>query len=230
VRNIHDADGIDMTLCQRLRVLIGTIVLLQEPLSIPSLALLLDVHIEDLRRDARALTAVLHIGPDTDSFGAPLVRIFHPSFRTFILEHCHSELFSIKEPVQHRELALYCLRNLNATLRHDICEIKNPTLANINILSPSVSMRIQAFVPEATRYACQFWVIHLSKSEAPDRDLLSTMQMFAMKHLFHWVELLSLTEHVFIALLHLPEVDTWCKVSQFHPVEWRMTFKFHNHR
>jgi hypothetical protein len=167
----------------------------------------------------RALAAVLLVGPDTDSYEAPLVRIFHPSFRDFLLERCINELFSIKEPLYHHKLAIYCLRSLNGTLKRDICDIQNPTLSNADILSSPLSICIRDFVPETIRYACQFWVIHLSQSEAPEGDLLEAMQIFASKHLFHWVELLSLIGLIFFTIQNLPEFNAWCKVSQLPDVE-----------
>jgi hypothetical protein len=205
-------------LCRRLRDLLGSIVLLQEPMSIHSLALVLDTDEDDLIRDVHSLAAVLLVGPDIDNFSLPLVRIFHPSFRDFLLERCIDERFSVNESIRHRKLALYYLDTLNNTLHRDICGIQNPTLSNGEVLNPLIPERIQALVSGATRYACRYWMIHLSKSEAPEPRLLAAMRIFASTHMFHWVELLSLIGQVDFAIQHLTEATTWCKVGFFVPI------------
>jgi hypothetical protein len=142
------------------------------------------------------------------------VRIFHPSFRDFLLDRCIDQYFAVKEPTQHRTLASYCLHTLNRSLKRNICDIRNPSLTNDEALTPRGPTHIQKLVTGATRYACQFWVIHLSKSKVPEPNLLVAIRIFATEHLFHWVELLSLIGQVKFAMKHLPEATMWLKVSK----------------
>jgi hypothetical protein len=203
----------DMMLCKQLRILTGTIVLLQNPLSIPALALLMGTKEEEIKQDVLSLSAVLLVGPDTDSAEEPLVQIFHPSFRDFLLERCMDEHFSVNESLHHCKLALLCLDTLNTTLRCNMCQIQNPTVLNDHVINPPVLTRIQTIVPEASCYTAQFWMIHLSNAEVSDPILKAAIYTFASRHLFHWVELLSLIGHVYFAIQHLPEAIAWCKVS-----------------
>jgi hypothetical protein len=62
------------------------------------------------------------------------------------------------------------------------------------------------------RYACCFWPTHLVECENPSNNLLEMLDDFCCKHLFHWLEVLSLIEHLPSLegkLLHMIE---WCKV------------------
>jgi hypothetical protein len=203
---------VDPVLSTRLQTLVGTIILLQEALSISSLAQLMHIPVHEVDGDVRALSAVLLVGPDCDNSGSPLVRIFHPSFRDFILERCNDQRFSIDTSHQQHLLAFHCLRILNATLTRDICDIKNPTIPHAEVAHPTLSVRLQQNVPEAVRYASQFWISHISESRQPDASLLSTLQHFVSQHMLHWIEILSLNDHISYVRRHFFATIAWIKV------------------
>jgi hypothetical protein len=213
-RRTYDAMNIDPSLCARLRALIGTVILLQNPLSIPALAQLMGTPEGDVSRDIRALSAVLLIGPDTDSCGAPLVRIFHPSFRDFLLERCKDHQFLIDSVQQQQTLSVQCLQTLNKTLKYDICDIKDPTIPHSGVLNPTLSVRLKQHVPEAVQYACQFWINHVDKSRSLDTDLLLVLSLFITQHMLHWIEVLGLIGKLPHAIKYLKDTIAWSKVSE----------------
>jgi hypothetical protein len=200
-------------LCDRLRVLTGTIVLLQNPLSIPALAQLTGIREVDVANDVNALSAILLLGPDKDDCGDPIVRIFHPSFRDFLLERCSDCRFSVNFTQQHRVMSVYCLRLLNQHLKYDICDIKDPTIPHVKVTNPPLAQRLQQHIHQAVQYACQFWINHSTLSDIPDSDLLMNLQEFVSNHILHWVEGLSLISKLHYAMQHLADAVSWSQVS-----------------
>jgi hypothetical protein len=157
-----ETTDVDTTLCGRILNLISTIVLLEEPLSIPALAMFIKVPEDELARDVAALSAVLLVGPDKDRSGAELINIFHPSLRDFLLQRCSNSKFAINTTHRQQILSEYCLDILNATLKYDICDIKDPTVPHLKVTNPTLSQRLQAHLSMPAQYACRFWINHIA--------------------------------------------------------------------
>jgi hypothetical protein len=198
-------------LCQRVSDLLRTIVLLEEPLSVDSLAHLTGVSKLDVSKAVGALSAFLFVAETQDSSMA-VVQIFHPSLRDFLCdtERCPDARFFVDAPVHNRVLALRCLLILNQSLVRDICHLKNPARPNSDV--PDLALRLQTHVPAAVQYACVFWTMHLSDCQSLSDSVCATLLEFCRVHLFHWVELLSLLSRLPIAAAQLPAVVSWCRV------------------
>jgi hypothetical protein len=204
-----------ISLCNRLRLLVGAVILLQEPLDVLSLALLLHEDELTIGSDVRSLSSILLVEDKERTNVAHVVRLFHPSFRDFILERCVDHRFSVKSSQRHFDLALRCLRMLNNHLHEDICDIFDPTIANSEI--PDLSGRLREYVNGVTRYASVHWVTHLAAaikdSEKEIAELAEVLLAFSRGHLLHWIELLSLQGQISYALQLLPQIISWCQVS-----------------
>jgi hypothetical protein len=166
--------------------ILSAIVLLQEPVPPSALAVLAD---EEQRASVilPLLSAVLLVDNE-----AP-VRLFHPSFPDYITneERCKDARFLVTRPEGHVRLATRCLELMNNGLRQDICDIRDPSLENSEVVD--LEERLACRVPFELRYACQYWHIHLQYAGVfSDSDLLAALDMFCTRHLLHWVELLSL--------------------------------------
>jgi hypothetical protein len=202
---VHDPDGDEVSLCQRLQAILAMIVLAQTPLNIEALGTLSGVGLDDCRIVAGYLSSLL-----VDS--ASCVRVFHPSFPDFAVDpgRCMDSRLCVVPTVDHRLLALRCLELMNNHLHYDICGIQDPTLANDDI--QDLDVRLRANVSDALRYAACFWCNHLTASGAADSSLMNALKDFCQKHLFHWVEIMSLVKHVGIAEVALLRAIEWCKV------------------
>jgi hypothetical protein len=156
----------------------------------------------------RCLTSLLLVNTDEP------VRIFHPSFPDFMKDdgRCKMESLRVNTPVDHGVLASRCLSVLNQTLHYDMCNIQNPATANGMV--PDLAERLRMKVPSwnAVRYACCFWPTHLVECETPSNNLLEMLDDFCRKHLFHWLEVLSLIEELPSLEGKLLHVIEWCKV------------------
>ncbi|PWI65024.1 hypothetical protein PCL_07436 [Purpureocillium lilacinum] len=166
------------------RSVIGTIVTLASPLSMSALASILHIPRRDVEGRLATLHSVLSIPDTTD---AP-VRLFHLSFRDFLLDPAQraGNAFWINEQDTHQEMVAHCLRVLEC-LRKDICDIKAPGTHR----SAVDQHQIEACISPEVQYACQYWVYHLQNGAAPARhcDLIMT---FLERHFLPWLELLSL--------------------------------------
>jgi WD40 repeat protein len=199
--------------------LIRAIALLKRPVTPTLLAALLELSLKEvtalLQRflDERLVTAESPLDTDAEA-------------RTFSL--CHQSLleFSV-DPFQsrakddmarpadsHRDLLESCLGWLNNHLREDICDIGNPGLANADV--PDLPARIARSVPEAVRYACVSWPMHLMGSGSVSATVSAALLDFCAKHLLHWLEVLSLLGELSSASNHVLKVRAWCQVSLLH--------------
>ena len=117
------------------------------------------------------------------------VRLLHPSLFDFLTSRA-DDRFRIDLLEQNRILAFRCLAVLNSQLKFDICDIRNPSLLNKEI--EDLPERIDHCIPEALRYACQFFAYHVAKVLDFDATLTNTLDEFVSKHLLHWIETMSL--------------------------------------
>jgi hypothetical protein len=211
---LQDAVGMtenenDTDLYERLHAVVAVIVLAQSPVPVDALATLSGVKLSGVRIVLRYLTSLLLVDTDEEP-----VRIFHPSFPDFVTDasRCTMESLRVNPPVDHGVLASQCLSILNQTLHYDICDIQNPAMDNKKV--PDLDRRLRESVPRwnAVRYACCFWTRHLVKCDKPSSDLLEILDAFCRKHIFHWLEVLSLIEYLLPLEEDLLQVIEWCKV------------------
>lgn len=133
---------------RKFRNIVGSIVLLFEPLSSASLAVLLRIPKTDIDRRLRTLHSVLRVPEDPK---IP-VRLFHLSFRDFLVDPENNQNeFKINEKKAHKKLAFCCLDLLLTThcLKEDICSLKKPRIQRIDI----DSQLIEKCLPAEVQYA-----------------------------------------------------------------------------
>jgi hypothetical protein len=196
-----DADD----LCRRLRTIVGAVILLRYPLLADALASLLDLDADETQLVLERLSAVVLL-----ESGVP-VRTFHPSFPEFMTDsgRCGDLRFFVSASLHHGQLAHRCLAIMNQHLRYDICEIRDPSIANAEV--PNLDARLRSHVPEELRYACHCWVFHLPDASTLN-ELKKDLHEFVNRHLLHWIELLSLLGSLVSVELGLPRVIAWLKV------------------
>jgi hypothetical protein len=141
------------------------------------------------------------------------LRVCHDSLRGFLVDpqRCRLRQYLVSPQDEHETLLNRCLSLLNEHLRQDICEIRNPGLANADM--PDLRDRIALHVPEAVRYACVAWPVHLAGSDSLSGTVSGALLHFCTEHLLHWLEALSLLEELSSAGHHIPKVIAWCQAS-----------------
>jgi hypothetical protein len=203
------------TLCRRIGNLLRTVVLLEEPVSIGTLAHLMGVssHVVEVDSDVRALASVLLISPASGSERfSETVSTFHPSFRDFLVDpqRCSDVNFLVTPTAHQHELFYHCLQVLNRDLCYDICGIRKLNLANTDI--QDLVERLASSVSEPLRYACRFWPVHMIGSSSLTEPVSASLLEFCTKHLFHWFEVLSLYDDLSFAGKHLRQMTVWFQV------------------
>ncbi len=166
--------------------IVGSIVVLENPLPITPLAHLFNIPKEDIRCRLDLLHSLLYIPVDED---VP-IRLLHLSFRDFLLDRqkCGKSPFWVNEKETHKSLASKCLKLLSSPngLRQNICNLTMPgtSIAEVDnhIINNALSLEV--------RYACRYWVHHLAKSGdlISDGDLVHT---FLQKYFLYWLEAMS---------------------------------------
>ncbi|KAI6128085.1 hypothetical protein EDD16DRAFT_1892622 [Pisolithus croceorrhizus] len=203
-------------LCARFVRIVGAIILLQDPLSISALAHLLAHDEADLEGALSPLHSLLDVPSNHDE----PVRIFHPSFRDFLLiqGRCQDSRFAVSEGRAHAQLALCCLKVMLRHLKRNICSIGDDVVLNSEI--PDLESKLRECIPPVLSYACRHWGEHLSHA-ARDTDhweeLIERLSEFTSTKLLYWIEALSLEGRFPLCISNLVTVMPWCKANAVGP-------------
>jgi len=197
--------GEDQRSC--LRMVLGTIVLLFDPLDPKSLEALLDLEESTVRLTLRHLHSIIIIS----EAGGGSVRLIHPSFHDFLIDddRCSDDNFMVSVSPRHTSLAEHCLRILG-TLSPDMCKIGDTSIRNQDIDLP---VRIAKYIPTHMQYACRHWVSHLSSSHICDA-ILGLLQEFCSNQLLNWLEVMSLLGELDGAMTALQSARMIANVSK----------------
>jgi hypothetical protein len=176
-----DAEKKDI--CGQLRHILGSIVVVFSPLSVPSLQTLLHIseRIDEMLED---LHSIIDIPKDETH----ALRLHHPSFRDFLLSkgRCQESSFWVDEKQAHNMLTNNCIRLLSSCLKEDICGVNAPGMLAASIESSVV----EQYLPPEIQYACTYWIQHLQKSGSQLHDE-GQVHTFLQEHLLHWIEALG---------------------------------------
>ena len=174
---------------QQFHKLLEMIVLLADPLSPHALTELMKedgMSLEIVQLRLRRLRSVLY----TSDKGKSPVRVFHQSFRDFLIdpEKKGEYWFWVDKERGHANIAQKCLDLLfkKAVLMRDVCGFKEPGLEQTEYSTQVANMQITFEV----QYACRFWAYHVTRSAsfiAYEMELLR----FLREHFLHWIEALS---------------------------------------
>lgn len=184
---VGQSEATKKSLADDFRNIVGSIVLLAEPLSTSALASLLAIPRFNIDRRLLSLHSVLSIPVSAES----PIRIFHLSFRDFLVDPSKhaTNPFWIDEKATHEKIAMRCLALLSSNdhLKKDICNLEMPGTARVDI--PLAA--IDSHLPADVRYACLYWVYHAKQSSAcitADHPIY----LFLKRHFIHWLEALGL--------------------------------------
>ncbi|KAL8367221.1 hypothetical protein RB599_010285 [Gaeumannomyces hyphopodioides] len=173
------------------RDIVGTIVLLADPLPSASLALILGRTQHDVDSKLCTLHSVLSISDN------PLVpvKLLHLSFRDFLVdqENRDANTFWINERETHEKLADRCLKLLSTdnNLKRDVCDLRHPGTLRSKIEPGIINDRL----PPEVQYACRYWVHHWKESRRQIGDG-DPVHLFLTDRLLYWLEVLGLTGRI----------------------------------
>lgn len=184
---------------EEFRAIIGTIIVLANPLSIAALSRMLEIPKEIIANRLEMLYSVLSV---PSSLNMP-VRLLHLSFRDFLLdsETRNQTPLWVDERQAHEKIRDHCLRVLD-NLKSDICDLKVPSTPT-SVIPRSI---VNAHLSPELQYACLYLVSHARQSGTQLVDG-GPVTKFLLRHFLHWLEALSLmgrTREIigFINVLH----------------------------
>jgi WD40 repeat protein len=194
---IHAFPHITPPLADRLKIVLGSIILLRDPLSPLALEQLLKLRPATVRQTLVHLHSVVMV-PESEIH---VIRLLHPSFFDFMTDpsRCRNADFVVDSLAQHTLLVHACLDSMMC-LTQDICNIKNPSLLNSEV--DDLPSRILKYIPLHVQYACRHWAFHLINASISD-VLLDLVKQFCSKCLLYWVEVCSLLGELRKALIGL---------------------------
>jgi hypothetical protein len=196
---------------------VGAIVTIRNPLSVPDLAQLLNIKqhggnsgIQLVEQTIVKIRAVLFIPTSKHE----VIRIIHKSFADFITkpQRCTEERLCIDLGMQNQYIALRSLQIMDQSLSKHVCDM-DPSLFNSDV--SDLKSRYLKHISPALKYACTFWGDHLHSS-SPARELLPLVKKFFGHHLLSWLEVLSLTGLVDSGPVSLDLACQWLEVRASH--------------
>jgi hypothetical protein len=199
----------DNKLYYRFQSVVGTALLLFNPLSVNSLSELLKKShsSSSIFSIMRSLHSVLLV-PDNKE---DPIQIFHKSFPDFLTdpERCQDERFFVNPPVHHQEILLSCLDLMQERLKRNVCGLDDfVSLGKVKDLPA----RQKTHIGDALGYACQFWTKHLLEIPSNSSgvgEVHKAIGNFFTTLLPYWIETLSLMEILDIAVYSINDVGKW---------------------
>ena len=170
--------------------IIGTIVLLFEPLSIPALSQLVGIS----RDVVDNLLDFFHSVLSVPSNSTTPIRLLHLSFRDFLVDPEKANdpekyPFWVDERQTHERLAVRCLELLSTgdRLKRDVCRLRLPGTRRSEIDQKIIYTNL----PPDVQYACRYWVYHWKESQRRIQEG-GLVDLFLTRHLLHWLEALGI--------------------------------------
>jgi hypothetical protein len=196
-----------------LRMFLSTMMVIQQPLTVASLANLVGIREENMKIILKRLSPIMLVEKDA------CVHLYHPSFSEFIIEkggYQHKkypavERFLVIPSEVHIHLAHRCLQTMNGHLRQDICNIRDASLLNNYI--PNLNLKLARVAPLHLRYACKFWPVHLRLASRLSEEVMNQLRKFVDNHLLHWLEISSLMGEVIVVQREVPALLAFFNVS-----------------
>ena len=169
----------------RLKLVLGSLVLLCNPLSPSSMEQLLGLAVP-LQSTLEQLQSVVVLPSDSNE----PVQVIHPSFHEFLTNsnRCTNSNFLVIPELYHSFLAQACLDAMKS-LKRNICNIEQPWKLHHELTNLPKS--VHRCIPQSLQYACQYWSQHLRQGLLSN-DLLTKLEVFCDNYLLYWVEACSL--------------------------------------
>jgi len=189
------------------RQVVGTVLLIFNPLSIRGLSELLGHTVLHIYSTICPLHSLLLVPIKVEN---PILTL-HKSFPDFFMdpERCKDKQFLVEPIAQHAELLLSCLKLMRERLEKNICNLEDYTL--LSEVKDLLTYK-KDHIGDALEYACRLWTKHLLyvPSNSPCiEEVLEAIDQFFTTHLLHWIEVLVLTGNLVAGVYAINDVEQW---------------------
>ncbi|KAF9505145.1 hypothetical protein BS47DRAFT_1400678 [Hydnum rufescens UP504] len=196
---------------KRFQMVVGSIVLLWQPLPLGLWAQFVQCTLDDVDTTLCHLRSV--IIPPLALDEAPC--IYHPSFCDFIMDpsRCSIPNFVIVAvPDQELRHVLQCLKLMETFLRQDIAGILDVSLLNSKVKGSEEKVRDALSVE--VQYTCRYWALHLSCVELGEKRVVEALEGFSKWLLLMWIEAMSLIGSLSSAIVSIEGAHQWAMNSK----------------
>jgi len=199
-------NGMDAEDDEKVRFVIGAVVLAVNPLPPSAIATLVELGKREVMDLLRLIQSLLKLPEDPDSPVLP----FHKSFPDFITDplRCPDERFHISPGTGHLRLALDCLKLMNDNLEQNLLSLPDYAL---NSEIEDLEARTKGRVGVALEYACRSWHNHLTEVRGDVTTIVPALRRFMQERFLAWLEVLSVTGAARGAVIALENLMPWLR-------------------
>lgn len=172
------------TEARNFEAVLDTLVCSKEPLSIDSIACLLEFDSARVRDFITCLASIYYL--DDKSNLVPVIAL-HASFGDFMTNPQRSSItICTRLENHHIRLARRCFEIMKDQLKFNICGLQSSFLADEEV--PDLQERIERNISAALQYSCSSWAYHL------DRRVLDPnyLDVFMLEELLFWIEVMNI--------------------------------------
>ena len=190
-----------------LRLVVGAVALLFNPLSVPALSSLLGA--PNTLTTLRSLHSLLIIS--TNQLNPMPIRVLHKSFPDFLTdpERCTDNRFFINPPTYHRDIFFSCIKLMKGRLKKNMCGLDN--YMDLSEVEDLCKQRT-TYIGDELEYACQFWASHLVETGSSDpniEEIFKAIDEFFTTCFLPWIEVLALMRKLDISIYALNDIQKW---------------------
>ena len=187
------SDAHESKVFDRMRHILGAIILAFNPLSRKELSTILGVPTTLISTTLRHLHSVILVSAGESEE----IRVFHKSFPDFLQDYqrCTDFRFHINSTTHHGIIVLGCLR-LVGKLERNPCSLP-PFIRNQDV--SNLTQVLEHKLGGALRYACSHWARHLSLSSTSYTNQTHQIVPLAtttLESALPWIEVMSLENHL----------------------------------
>ena len=206
-------NGMDAGDDEKVRFVIGTLVLAVNPLPPSSIATLVDLGKQEVMNLLQLIQSLLKLSDDPNFPVLP----FHKSFPDFFIDpiRCPNTRFYISPRAGHLRLALNCLKLMNNSLEQNPLSLPDYAL---NSEVEDLDTRVKDQISNALQYACKSWYSHLIEAKGDITDIITALYSFLQEGFLAWLEVLSVIGAAREAIVALGELVPWLQEVCFGPL------------
>ena len=203
----HDVDLGEQVLYSNFRSVVGTVLLVFNPLPMDALSILLRApHVSTTLRFLHSLLLV----PDSKTQTYP-VQVFHKSFPDFLMDQrrCKDERFFINPSIHHWDILFSCLNLMEKELKRNICDLDS--YVNLTEIEDLTVYR-KEHIGDALEYSCRFWAKHLVNLPSSGyniEEVCKAIDKFFTTHLLFWIEVLTIMGSLGVSVYAINDIRQW---------------------
>ncbi|KAB5593569.1 hypothetical protein CTheo_2958 [Ceratobasidium theobromae] len=174
---------------ENMRLVLQTVLCVQEPVSLETLAAL--TGIDSSRRALSALQPLRSVIHFSDNSGT--VSTLHASFPDFMFSQTRSGVYFCDRAECNQLLARRCFEVMKSQLRFNICNLETSFIPDTEVVD--LETRIAEAVSLTLWYTCVYWADHL-KLATNSPKLAKFVEDFLSTQLLFWMEVLNLKKRI----------------------------------